>query len=54
MFHYRNYGSDVAHILAGIQVPAEDAGTFGTFLTELGYPFREETENPVYKTFLSV
>lgn len=50
-FHYRNYGSDVAHILAGIQVPEEDSNTFSTFLKELGYPFREETANPVYKTF---
>ncbi|KAF3941154.1 hypothetical protein ABW19_dt0202628 [Dactylella cylindrospora] len=53
MFHYRNYGSDVAHILAGIQVPTEDADTFSTFLKELGYPFKEETENPVYKSFMS-
>ncbi|KAK6528971.1 threonine deaminase [Orbilia ellipsospora] len=52
MFHYRNYGSDVAHILAGIQVPEEDASTFSTFLKDLGYPFREETDNPVYKKFM--
>ncbi|EPS43817.1 hypothetical protein H072_2148 [Dactylellina haptotyla CBS 200.50] len=52
MFHYRNYGSDVAHILAGIQVPAKDVSTFGAFLKELGYPFKEETDNPVYKSFM--
>ncbi|KAF3168721.1 threonine deaminase [Orbilia oligospora] len=50
-FHYRNYGSDVAHILAGIQVPQEDSGTFSTFLKELGYPFREETDNPPNSQF---
>ncbi|KAK6340906.1 threonine deaminase [Orbilia brochopaga] len=53
MFHYRNYGSDVGQILAGIQVPAEDADTFDTFLKDLGYPFREETNNPLYKTFMT-
>ncbi|KAF3918860.1 hypothetical protein ABW20_dc0102508 [Dactylellina cionopaga] len=53
MFHYRNYGSDVAQILAGIQVPAEDANTFSAFLKELGYPFREETDNLLYKTLMS-
>jgi len=53
MFHYRNYGSDVGQILAGIQVPPGDSDTFDSFLKELNYPFREETDNPVYKAFLS-
>ncbi|KAF3903951.1 hypothetical protein ABW21_db0206859 [Orbilia brochopaga] len=52
-FHYRNYGSDVGQILAGIQVPAKEADTLNMFLKDLGYPFKEETNNPLYKAFMA-
>jgi threonine dehydratase len=75
LFHYRNYGGDVAKILAAIQCPAGEVSdsdffddVFGMvlltgfssiqeaslkqFLSELGYPWKEETENPTYKMFL--
>jgi threonine dehydratase len=38
--------------LVGIQVPKADDKAFATFLSTLGYPFVEETHNPVYQLFL--
>lgn len=52
MFHYRNNGSDIGKILAGISVPLEEENQFKTFLANLEYPFEEETENSAYKLFL--
>jgi threonine dehydratase len=52
LFHYRNQGADYGRILVGIQVPKADDKAFGTFLSTLGYPFVEETHNPVYQLFL--
>ncbi len=52
LFHYRNQGADYGRILVGIQVPTADDRVFATFLSTLGYPFVEETDNPVYQLFL--
>ena len=52
LFHYRNQGADYGRILVGLQVPPSDAKAFQTFLDTLGYPFVEDTLNPVYKLFL--
>jgi threonine dehydratase len=52
LFHYRNQGADYGRILVGIQVPKADDRAFVTFLNQLGYPFVEETNNPVYQLFL--
>jgi threonine dehydratase len=52
LFHYRNQGADYGRILVGIQVPKADDRVFATFLSTLGYPFVEETNNPVYQLFL--
>ena len=52
LFHYRNQGADYGRILVGLQVPAKDDKAFTTFLKTLGYPYVEETNNPVYKLFL--
>ncbi len=55
LFHYRNHGSDVGRILAGIQVPKEDEAKFQSFLEHIqsvGYPWVEETQNVAYKLFL--
>jgi threonine dehydratase len=52
LFHYRNQGADYGRILVGLQVPPEDGKAFQSFLEELGYPYVEETANPVYKLFL--
>jgi threonine dehydratase len=52
LFHYRNQGADYGRILVGLQVPAKDDKAFKKFLQALGYPYAEETDNPVYRLFL--
>ena len=52
LFHYRNQGADYGRILVGLQVPPADSKAFDAFLKTLGYPYVEETINPVYKLFL--
>lgn len=52
LFHYRNHGADFGRVLVGMQVPPEDKGEFKIFLSNLGYPYWDETQNPAYKLFL--
>ncbi len=52
LFHYRNQGADYGQILIGIQVPAGNKKAFKDFLSEIGYPHWNETDNPAYKLFL--
>ncbi len=52
LFHYRNQGADYGRILVGMQVPSREDKAFRLFLDELGYPYVEETDNPVYRLFL--
>jgi threonine dehydratase len=53
LFHYRNEGADFGRILVGIQVPPAEMGAFRTFLSTLGYPYRDESDNPAYRLFLT-
>ena len=52
LFHYRNQGADYGRTLIGMQVPKRDNKAFKQFLSDLGYPHKEETDNPVYQLFL--
>ena len=52
LFHYRNHGSDYGRVLAGVQVPPEDADVFEQHLRDLQYAYTEETGNPAYRMFL--
>lgn len=52
LFHYRNYGGDVAKILAGIQCKQEEDEKLASFLQDIGYPYKEVTDSPSYKMFL--
>nr|MBP9150274.1 threonine ammonia-lyase, biosynthetic [Rhodoferax sp.] len=52
LFHYRNQGADYGRILVGLQVPQAESADFDAFLTTLGYPYVEETDNPVFQMFL--
>jgi threonine dehydratase len=52
LFHYRNQGADYGRILVGLQVPQAEDKAFQAFLETLGYPYVEETSNPVYRLFL--
>ena len=53
LFHYRNHGSDYGRVLAGVQVPDSDLERFQRHLDELGYPYADESDNPVYQMFLA-
>ncbi|KAL1677292.1 tryptophan synthase beta subunit-like PLP-dependent enzyme [Schizophyllum commune] len=52
LFHYRNHGADLGKVLAGLQIPLEDYEVFDGYLKTLGYTFKEETDNSVYKRYL--
>lgn len=52
LFHYRNQGADYGRILVAMQVPPGDDAAFQEFLATLGYPYVEETANPLYRLFL--
>jgi len=52
LFHYRNHGDDFGRVLVGIQVPEKCDKNLQSFLSNLGYRYEEETNNPVYRTFL--
>ncbi|KAL1919307.1 uncharacterized protein VTP21DRAFT_2000 [Calcarisporiella thermophila] len=53
LFHYRNHGADIAKVLVGIQVPPSENEAFKEFLKKLNYYYVDETDNIVYKMFLS-
>jgi threonine dehydratase len=52
LFHYRNHGAAYGRVLCGVQVPAQESAEFESFLQQLGYPYWDESENPVYPLFL--
>ena len=52
LFQYRNYGGDVAKVLAGIVCPDDENDDLQEFLLDLGYPFEDCTTSSVFKTFL--
>ncbi len=52
LFHYRNHGADYGRVLVGMQVPPDELGALAEFLDRLGYPHRNETNNPAYQLFL--
>ncbi|MDO9364996.1 MAG: threonine ammonia-lyase, biosynthetic [Methylotenera sp.] len=52
LFHYRNHGADFGRVLVGMQVPPNELSAFSDFLSNLGYPYWDETQNPAYQLFL--
>lgn len=52
LFHYRNHGAAYGRVLVGVQVPKNGRRAFREFLDSTGYPYSEETDNPVYELFL--
>ena len=53
LFHYRNHGAAVGRVLAGLQHAGGDAAKIRRFLDEVGYSYRDETDNPAYRIFLA-
>ena len=52
IFHVAHDHPDLGKVLAGIQVPPNEAGEFDEFLRALGYTYVEETDNEMYKKYL--
>ncbi|GLQ51527.1 threonine ammonia-lyase, biosynthetic [Dyella flava] len=52
LFHYRNHGADYGRILVGIQAPASEHELLRYFLSSLGYPYIDESDNPAYRLLL--
>ena len=52
LFQYRNYGGDVGKIVTGILCPDDEVPELEDFLRQIGYPYEDCTNSPVFKTFL--
>ncbi len=53
LFHYRNHGAAMGRVLAGFQCPQKEEGQLHQALSETGYPFWDESENPACRRFLA-
>lgn len=53
MFHYRNHGAAFGRVLVGMEVPEQERGELENYLTELNYPFINETNSIAYQQFLA-
>ena len=51
LFHYRNHGAAYGRVLMGIQVQKSERKAFTNCLDALGFAYRDETRNPVYKIY---
>ena len=52
LFHYRNHRADLGKVLVGIPVPPEERAAFNRALKQLGYAYRDVSQNPAYRLFL--
>lgn len=52
LFHYRNHGAAYGRVMVGLQVPAGEKSLAKEYFRKIGYPFKEETDNPAYQIFL--
>ena len=50
LFHYRNHGADFGRVLIGLQV--DDVSELEVRFDELGYFYKNETDNKAYQYFL--
>ena len=53
LFNYRNHGADYGRVLCGFELEEQDLLSFTSHLRELGYQWKDETDNPAYKFFLA-
>ncbi|EHD2267044.1 threonine ammonia-lyase, biosynthetic [Vibrio cholerae] len=53
LFNYRNHGADYGRVLCGFELDTPDLGHFSEHLVELGYRYKDETDNPAYRFFLA-
>ncbi len=52
LFHYRNHGAAYGRVAVGLDIPPEKKDHIERFLDEIGYSYKEETENSAYQSFL--
>jgi len=52
LFHYRNHGHSMGHVLCGFQIPEGDRRDLEASLSRTGYPMTSETDNIAYDYFL--
>jgi len=53
LFNYRNHGADYGRVLCGFEVDANNIKVFTDHMMDLGFAYKDETDNPAYKFFLS-
>ncbi len=53
LFHYRGIGADYGDVLVGIQGASQDREVLESYLSDVGFRFRFESDNPAYRLFLS-
>ncbi|NAX07145.1 threonine ammonia-lyase, biosynthetic, partial [Vibrio sp. V40_P2S30T141] len=53
LFNYRNHGADYGRVLCGFELEESDLARFSAHLYELGYQYKDETNNSAYHFFLS-
>ncbi len=53
LFNYRNHGADYGRVLCGFELEDHDLLSFTSHLRELGYQWKDETDNPAYQFFLA-
>ncbi|SNC54609.1 threonine ammonia-lyase, biosynthetic [Vibrio cholerae] len=53
LFNYRNHGADYGRVLCGFELDTPDLVRFSEHLVELGYHYKDETDNPAYRFFLA-
>ncbi|SHG12547.1 threonine ammonia-lyase, biosynthetic [Vibrio gazogenes] len=53
LFNYRNHGADYGRVLCAFELNDDDLVRFSAHLVELGYQYKDETDNPTYQFFLS-
>lgn len=53
LFNYRNHGADYGRVLCGFELSNDDQKRFNAHLQELGYAYKDETDNHSYRFFLA-
>ena len=52
LFHYRNHGAAFGRVLAGFELTNDQLGDFINHVEQLGYQYKDETDNLAYQMFL--
>jgi len=52
LFHYRNHGAAFGQVLAAFETTNDEDENLRQHLDELGFTWKDETENPSFKLFL--